>query len=204
MDLDDQTVRPGCNSRHRHGSHEIRPSHAMAGIDHHGQVAQGFRERYGRKVKGVPGLGLEGPDPPLTEDNVSVDTTMAYIRSPPSTPDIDGPASGHYGEEYDYTFTAIDPESDDIWYYVDWGDDSNSGWLGPYNSGEAITLSHIWNEEDTYTLRCKAKDTLGGVSEWATLEVTMPINQQSTHHIFHWFLDQFPNAFPILRHLLDV
>jgi len=36
------------------------------------------------------------------EDNVSVDTTMAYVRSPPSTPDIDGPASGHFGEEYDY------------------------------------------------------------------------------------------------------
>jgi len=138
------------------------------------------------------------------EDNVSVDTTMAYVRSPPSTPDIDGPASGHFGEEYDYTFTAVDPENDDIWYYVDWGDDSSSGWLGPYSSGEAITLSHIWEEQDTYTLRCRAKDILGGVSEWGTLEVTMPVNQQSTHPMFYWFLERFPNAFPILRQIFGL
>jgi outer membrane protein assembly factor BamB len=139
------------------------------------------------------------------ENNVSVDTTMAYVRSPPSTPDIDGPASGHFGEEYDYTFTAVDPESDDIWYYVDWGDDSSSGWLGPYNSGEAITLSHIWMEEDTYTLRCRAKDTLGGVSEWGTLELTMPVNQHSySFPLLQRFLERFPNMFPILRNLFEV
>jgi len=101
--------------------------------------------------------------------------------------------------------TAVDPESDDIWYYVDWGDDSSSGWLGPYSSGEAITLSHTWEEQDTYTLRCMAKDTLGGVSEWGTLEVTMPVNQYSySFPLLQRLLERFPNAFPILRQLLGL
>jgi len=154
---------------------------------------------YSYPVQGNYSITLTVTD---AENNVSVDTTIAYVRSPPSKPDIDGPANGHFGEEYEYTFTAVDPEGDDIWYYVEWGDDSSSGWLGPYSSGEAIALSHIWEEQDTYTIRCRAKDTLGGVSEWGTLEVTMPINQPAQFPFIQWLLERFPNAFPLLRHIL--
>jgi outer membrane protein assembly factor BamB len=138
------------------------------------------------------------------ESNVSVDTTLAYIRSPPSKPEINGPNSGHFGEEYEYTFTAIDPESDDIWYYVDWGDGSNSGWLGPYSSGEVVTKSHTWDEENTYTIRAKAKDIFDEESYWGTLEVTMPVNKPPQFPIISWLLERFPNAFPILRQLLGL
>jgi len=156
---------------------------------------------YSYPVQGNYSITLTVTD---SEDNVSVDTTMAYIRSPPSKPSIDGPSSGHFGEEYDYTFAAVDPESDDIWYYVDWGDDSSSGWLGPYSSGEAITLSHIWEEKDTYTLRCRAKDTLGGVSEWGTLEVTMPVNQPYQYPLLELFRERFPLLYQILFRVLEV
>ena len=123
-------------------------------------------------------------------------------NNPPNKPTIIGETNGKYGESYDYTFTAVDPESDDIWYYVDWGDDSSSGWLGPYSSGEAITLSHIWVEQDTYTLRCRAKDTLGGVSEWGTLEVTMPVNQQYQYPLLELFRQRFPLLYQLFIRVL--
>lgn len=35
---------------------------------------------------------------------------------------IEGPPNGKAGTEYEYTFTTIDSEGDDIYYYIEWGD----------------------------------------------------------------------------------
>jgi len=129
---------------------------------------------------------------------------IAGENHPPNAPIITGETEGHYGEEYDYTFISTDPEDQDVWYYIEWGDDQIEDWIGPYNSGDEITVSHIWDEEGDYTIRAKAKDTFDAESDWAYLEVTMPVNQQSTHPWFHWLLERFPNAFPILRQLVGL
>jgi len=132
------------------------------------------------------------------------DTTWANIRAennPPNAPIIDGPTQGKAGETYDYTFVATDPEEDEIVYVIDWGDELGTS-TGPYPSGEIATAPHSWQEKDTYTIRTKAIDAFGAESEWGTLEVTMPVNQQSTYPLFQQFFDRFPHAFPILRHLL--
>jgi len=54
------------------------------------------------------------------------------------------------------------------------GDNANSGWLGPYASGEQITLNHSWNQQGTYSLQAKAKDEHEVEGEWATQNVIMP------------------------------
>ena len=99
---------------------------------------------------------------------------------------------------------ATDPDGDDIWYYVDWDDWEDTLWLGPYPSGQEVIVSHTWDDRGKYTIRAKARDIFEEESDWAYLEVTMPVNQQSTHPWFQWFLERFPNAFPILRHLLGL
>lgn len=95
----------------------------------------------------------------------------------PDTPDINGPTSGKPGVTYLYTFVTTDPDSDDVCYYVDWGDGTNSGWIGPYGSGNVVTVNHAWSEKGTYTIRVRARDIFGAESDWATLPVTMPMNQ---------------------------
>ncbi len=45
----------------------------------------------------------------------------SQTNNPPDTPTIDGPTSGKVGVEYNYTFHALDPEYDDVYYYIDWG-----------------------------------------------------------------------------------
>ncbi len=123
---------------------------------------------------------------------------LPYVNSAPEIPDIDGPAKGKPGIDYDYTFVATDPNGDDVLCFVDWGDGSNSSWLGPYPSGEEINLSHNWEEEGTYLIRAKAKDIYDFESDWAEFEIEIPRNRMVSNLWFQWFLERFP----ILNRLL--
>ena len=77
--------------------------------------------------------------------------------------------------------------------------------IGPYGSDESGGVHHLWEEENTYTIKIKAKDTLGDESDWATLEVEMPVNQQVViNPLLQMILERFPNMFPILRYLLGL
>jgi hypothetical protein len=85
----------------------------------------------------------------------------------PSPPDIAGPENGRPGEEYEYVFVSTDPENDDLYYYIDWDDGSVEDWIGPFDSGEEITISHSWSETDTYSIIAKAKDINNLESTWS-------------------------------------
>lgn len=125
------------------------------------------------------------------------DTAIVTINPgenlPPSNPTIDGPTSGKFGEPHDYTFSAIDPDGDDVYFWVEWHEGcSCAEWDGPYESGEEVTLTHTWDEEGTYTIRAKAKDIHEAESDWSTLEVTMPVfhfNKQINFPFLKWIID---------------
>ena len=62
-----------------------------------------------------------------------------------------------------------------VYYLFDWGDGSDSGWLGPYESGAEVNATHTWSEVGSYGIKVKAKDVNGAESEWSdTLAVSMP------------------------------
>jgi rhodanese-related sulfurtransferase len=124
-------------------------------------------------------------------------------NSPPSIPTINGENKGKVGEEYQYTLNTTDIDQDDIYYYVNWSDNTPDQLAGPYHPGEAAILSHIWSEKGTYTLKVKARDKYNAESDWATLTITMPYSYNKPILQFLELLFQrFPNAFPILRYLL--
>ena len=102
-------------------------------------------------------------------------TVTVVVNSPPDMPIIQGPPSGTAGKEYDYTFSAVDPDGDDVYFKVKWTEGCPGyDWLGPYPSGEEVILSHMWEEKGTFIIQAKAKDIYNATSDWATLEVTMP------------------------------
>ena len=124
-------------------------------------------------------------------------------NEPPNTPTIEGPASGNAGTSYPYTFTSTDSDGNDVSYYIKWGDGSVTDWTTFQASGPpGYSESHKWDEQGTYTIEAKAKDTYGVESDWATLEVTMPRNRAITSPFLN-FLQNHPNLFPILRLLLQ-
>jgi len=75
-----------------------------------------------------------------------------------------GPVKGVWNIEYSYTSSTTDPENEQIYYLFDWDDGSNSGWLGPYNSGQTGTASHTWTELGNYSVTVKARDIWGAGS----------------------------------------
>jgi outer membrane protein assembly factor BamB len=163
------------------------------------------------EVQSSPCIGRDGTLYVGSASTASTGSDYGYLHAfgewdptAPEAPSINGETQGYYGESYDYTFVSNDPESQDIRYYIDWGDGDFEDWIGPYPSGEEITLSHTWDEEKTYTIRARAKDTDNLWGPWGELEVTMPVNQQSySFPLLQRLLERFPNMFPILRHLLE-
>jgi len=126
------------------------------------------------------------------------------INDPPSAPDISGPSSGSAGQSVEYNFTSTDPNGDEILYWVDWGDETNSGWVGPYVSGETVTLSHSWAKKGGYVITAVAKDVYNAESPESTKEITMPKNKPiGVHSTFlSWLFECFPSFFPFIRILL--
>jgi hypothetical protein len=124
-------------------------------------------------------------------------------NQPPNKPTITGPVTGKIKVAIDYNFTTTDPDDDNVSYYIDWGDDTNSGWTGSYPSGEVVIKSHTWTKKGDYTIKTKAKDVYGNESDWGQLSVTMPYSYNLPFMQF-WMklLERFPHAFPIFRHLL--
>lgn len=105
---------------------------------------------------------------------VSIKNNEMMPNYAPLKPTINGPDTGRIKSEIEYTFVTTDPEGDDIYYCINWSDNSEEIWLGPYKSGEELKVTHAWAEEGIYTIRVKAKDTNDLESDWAEFEVSMP------------------------------
>jgi len=125
-------------------------------------------------------------------------------NEPPNAPTIEGETSGKPGTSYPYTFTSTDPDGNQISYYIKWDDGSITDWTAFQASGPpGYSESHTWDEQGTYTIEAKAKDTYGVESDWATLDVTMPRNRTMVNSLFLRLLERFTNLFPILQLLLQ-
>lgn len=137
----------------------------------------------GTVIEQYGNAGIDGPYASWTDDRDSPPTEIYFdvtleIGNPPGAPDIDGPTSGKVGTAYDYNFTAIDPDGDDVKYYIDWGDDETDE-TGFAASGTPVTVSHTWTKKGDYVITAKAEDIYGLVGPEGTLPISMPFNQQS-------------------------
>jgi len=124
-------------------------------------------EDYSGRSENHPIMGETDPHSFFVDDETN---------NPPNKPTTPlGEETGNPGTEYTYTSDTTDPEGNQVFYMWDWGDDNFSEWLGPYESGETCTASHIWDEKGSYSIYVKTKDEHGLESEWsAPLEVSMP------------------------------
>jgi outer membrane protein assembly factor BamB len=153
--------------------------------------------------------GIEA-SPAIAEDGTIYIGSGNYLHAieviddyPPDVPTIDGPTTVRKGENHTYEVVSSDSDGDNISYLINWGDNTNTGWIGPYNSGETIIVNHSWYEKGTYEIRVVAKDSYGAESDWATLEVSMP-KTKAISSPFIQYLENHPRLFPILRLIIRV
>jgi PKD repeat protein/C1A family cysteine protease len=109
----------------------------------------------------------------------------------PTVPDIYGPTQGSPGEEL--TFTAISTdEGNEIFYFVDWGDEDTDGWLGPFDSGEEIEVSHAYMTQGSFEIKVKAKNQYEAESQWGSFDVNMPRTRSFEFSILQRLLRNLP------------
>jgi len=126
--------------------------------------------------------------------------TLGDAPNKPSRPL--GPLSGKIGTTYSYSTSTTDPNGDQVYYWFDWGDGTNNGWIGPYNSGQEVIASHVWNEQGEYDIKVKAKDENYSESQWSDpLTVTIP-KSKAINPIFFQFLEQIMQRFSPITRLL--
>jgi hypothetical protein len=133
-------------------------------------------------------------------------TTPAVIKinHPPDKPATpSGTTNGKVGTSYPYTTSCNDPNGDFVHFWFDWGDGTNSGWVGPFASGAPGSASHTWASQGSYNIQVKAKDSNGVESVWSDpLSVAMP-RSKAINTTFLNFLQSHPNMFPLLQRLLQ-
>lgn len=119
--------------------------------------------------------------------------TISANTAPDKPERPSGTTSGRAGTSYTYTSSATDPDGDQVYLLFDWADGTNSGWLGPYNSGDTVSASHIWSAQGSYAVKVKAKDTSDVESIWSDpLAVSMPYARQTLLElIIEYFVQLF-------------
>jgi len=132
-----------------------------------------------------------GSSNPVTITMTKDKTVVAHFgQAPPNTPDMPaGQSFGFENVEYTYSSKTTDANGDNVYYLWDWGDGTQSSWLGPYSSGVTITTPHTFTVSGSYSIRVKAKDVNGAQSGWSpALPVTMPLVYPGHHGFFYELL----------------
>ena len=119
--------------------------------------------------------------------------SVNVINNAPNKPERpSGETNGKIDTEYTYTTSAIDPDGDRVYYLWDWGDGTQSMWLGPFDSGEVASAVKSWSQKGDYSIKVKAKDVHDVESDWSDpLIVRMPLAYlRSSNPLIHQFLQK--------------
>lgn len=115
-------------------------------------------------------------DGSASETNPCVDIdAVKYLKNEseantaPAIPSLSGPSSGIDGHPRLFEVSCFDNESDDLLYLFDWGDGTNSSWVGPFESDETGIGGHCWDAPGTYSVKVMAKDDRGMLGNWSDL-----------------------------------
>ena len=130
---------------------------------------------------------------------------VTVLGDPPKIPNTpSGPTNGDVGQILTYSTRTTDPDGDQVYYKWNWGDGEETKWLGPYDSGQTVKLSHTWTKPETYSIKVKAKDTQELESDWSEpLDITIPRNRAvNRNSIFFENIKGFIEYFPILFRLV--
>jgi hypothetical protein len=91
---------------------------------------------------------------------------ISKANNPPSTPVIDGPATGHKNTSYNFTALSIDLDEDTIQYIFDWGD-GNTTTTEFLQNGTYANQTYSWTNYGEYIISVTAYD---GETESASAE----------------------------------
>ena len=129
-------------------------------------------------------------------------TVVEIKNDQPNKPTISGPTIVKQGQTYTYTVKGSDPNNDELYYLVEWGDNT-------YNiitPGDNNKVQHRFTKNGEYEVKILAIDNHGDLSG-NTLKITCEKTRAyntALLTLFNNILEKHPNAFPMLRQLLKL
>lgn len=122
-------------------------------------------------------FGFGGSDDIIEVDNVHAD----YVQqnNPPTATAPSGPSSGEIDQILTFSSTVTDPDDDQVYIQVSFGDGTTSEWMGSYPSGHTFNFSHSWDSAGIYCVKARGKDSQGNIGNWSSCK-TVTINQPSS------------------------
>ena len=139
------------------------------------------------------------------QTNLLGDPTLTFYTSENTNPEKpnrpSGESKGGVGNEYIFTSSTTDEDSDIIFYKWSFGDGTFSEWLGPFNSDEEVSITHKWSKIGIYEVKVKARDEHRAESDWSDpLSLIMPVyNQFPILQLIINFLERcFPQIYSII------
>jgi hypothetical protein len=102
---------------------------------------------------------------PITSGNLIENYNL---NNPPNKPIIKNSAwVGKLERMQNYIADTTDPDDDEIYYRMDFGDGNITNWFGPFYSGEGCVFSYNFSSEGNYSIRAQAKDIHDNESDWS-------------------------------------
>lgn len=111
----------------------------------------------------------------------------SFDTGPPFLPivSINGPTKVIKNEITEYIFTLTNDYENNVWFYVDWDDGTNTGWMGPYPTPNEIILNHSWSKRGCYIITAEIKDPYSN-GEGDELSIQVPLIRILDYNIIHF------------------
>lgn len=103
---------------------------------------------------------------------------ITFSTLPPIAPIVQGSSAPRVRREYTYTASIDNAIGDEYYWFFKWGDETDSGWLGPYDADEEVSASHTWKNKGEYTIKVRYKVD-GELSQWTVLPISTPQTKAS-------------------------
>ncbi len=137
------------------------------------------------------------------ENGENTGLTVVEIKNDkPNKPIISGPTQIKQGQTYTYTIKGSDPNNDELYYLIEWGDET-------YNiimPDDTKIIKHKFTKNGEYEIRILAIDDHGDFSE-NTLKVTCTKTRSYSSPLLALLsniLEKHPKAFLRLKQLLNL
>jgi len=129
-------------------------------------------------------------------------TIVDILNKKPNKVIIDGPKNLNMGQTYTYTVEGTDPDGDELFYLVEWGDETYT----IIEPDDPNTVTHKWAKTGSFDIKLLAIDSN---AEWAeeTLRITISKNKHGSLPLLqfiHNMLEKYPNLFPLLKQIIGL
>lgn len=113
-----------------------------------------------------------------------------FDNGPAGIPIINGPKSGKPSNNYSYTFVSVDPDGNDVFYQINWGDGTVEDWVGPFEPNEIVIRDYLWDEKGNFTIMARAKVIYAVIGDWGAFDVEIPRTRATVNSWYLWFLER--------------